>query len=155
MRNYMRHFNPIIFFASFLCACTNNTPKERSDIKNQIAIEPNMIIERLFVQWQYPNEMDILKALDIRHNLENEIDEVLKLKNLGEWIAGDMGPGGANMEYRIKSSPNEAIKTILDILVKEGLENECVIATDIDFLSGKWTYKILYPKGYNRKFDPS
>jgi hypothetical protein len=117
-----------------------------SEISNERSI--------LFVQWQYPQEIGILKAMDVRHKIELKIDEALKSRNLGEWIAGDMGPGGANMEYGIKGSQEEAMKTILNIIKIEQLENKTVIATDLTYVTGKWTYKILYPKNYTGELNP-
>ena len=108
----------------------------------------------LFVQWQYPSEMDILDAMDVRHKLEDEIDNALKYAGIGQWIAGDMGPGGANMEYGVNGDQSKAVMVILKILTDQKLEKNSVIATNINFVDSNWVYKILYPKNYNKELNP-
>src|ERR1043165_6508624 len=50
----------------------------------------------LFVQIQPSAFTNVFQALDMRGNLELELDSVLKRGKRGWWIAGDIGPGGAN-----------------------------------------------------------
>src|SRR5688572_11284056 len=144
----MRALLLLIFPVAMIYSCAERNNMAGDEMEEQIVVVPALRIKTLFVQWQYPSEIEFFKAMDIRHELEIKIDSALRLAKLGEWIAGDMGPGGANMEFGIKSDPYTAIRIILHILRKKGLEKETVIATDIAFSGGKWSYKILYPKKY-------
>jgi hypothetical protein len=53
----------------------------------------------LFVQLQATAFKDEMAALYKGHQVEQIIDADLKSRNLGSWIAGDVGPGGANMLF--------------------------------------------------------
>ena len=77
----------------------------------------------LFVQWQYPNAVDPIKAVDIRQRVEQRIDGALKANGQGMWFAGDLGPGGANMLFDVVNEEH-AFAIIMKILTAEQLDKQ-------------------------------
>lgn len=142
----------------FLSRCTSNANNTDKQVLIDTLIQKDIEFAGdesiLFVQWQYSSDMDIFAAMDIRHKLETKIDKALRSKGLGEWIAGDMGPGGANMLYSVHNNPKSALLLIMNILNKEGYLKETVIAIRINHSPDDWDYKVLFPKDYNKEFNP-
>lgn len=60
-----------------------------------------------------------MEALDKRQDIEAKIEKALKLKGVGEWIAGDLGPGGANMLFEV-IDVDKAVPVILETLATNG-----------------------------------
>jgi hypothetical protein len=105
----------------------------------------------LFVQIEpsaFKNEMD---ALSKRQEIEQEIETALKSENLGQWTAGDLGPGGANMLFEV-SNFNNAISIILEVLSKANLDSKTIIGRRINTKSEDWFYEVIYPITYNGAF---
>lgn len=144
----------LLFYLLFvLSSCSDKKAKEQKTISKEVfpdSTEKHV----LFVQWQYPQEVDFFDAMDVRHKLENKIDNALRSEGVGEWLYGDMGPGGANMGYGVFKNQSRAIEIILQILAIEKIEKNTVIATDLDYVDNKWAYKILYPSNYNKELNP-
>jgi hypothetical protein len=112
---------------------------------------PFKAIPTLFVQMQpfaFKDEMD---ALDKRQQIEQLIDNELKSKNLGEWIAGDLGPGGANMLFEVQDIiiAKAVIQTILS---KNGLDKATIIGRRVNIAADNWFYEVIYPLDYNGEF---
>jgi hypothetical protein len=106
----------------------------------------------LFVQWHYPASMNGLKALEVRQQVEEKIDAALKANGQGKWFAGDLGAGGANMLYEVHSH-EIALPVVLEVLKKEGLDGETIIAQRIYTDADNWTYKVVYPKDHKGAFN--
>ena len=105
----------------------------------------------LFVQIEpsaFKNEME---ALNKRQDVEQKIEAALKSKQLGEWTAGDLGPGGANMLFEV-SNTNEAILVILEVLSKAALDKKTIIGRRINIAADDWFYEVVYPTTFNGVF---
>ena len=105
----------------------------------------------LFVQWQYPSTTTGMQALDVRQKVELEIDNALKAKGVGQWFAGDLGPGGANMLFEMNNK-EAALKIIHDTIKKHRIDKETVIAERVYTAPGDWIHKVIFPKGYKGGF---
>jgi hypothetical protein len=106
----------------------------------------------LFVQIQPNGFKNELEVLDKRQEIENDIDDALKSKNVGEWFAGDNGPGGGNMLFTITDT-NQATKIVLDILSKNHLEKNTVIGKRVMTDKEDWFYEVIYPEKFTGKFN--
>lgn len=106
----------------------------------------------LFVQWQYPSTTTGLQALEVRQDVETEIDNALQKGGAGQWFAGDLGPGGANMLFEVNNK-EKALEIIQYILTKKGIHNETVIAERVYTAPDDWTHKVIYPKDYEGDFN--
>ncbi|GLB48738.1 hypothetical protein Y10_11060 [Neptunitalea sp. Y10] len=105
----------------------------------------------IFVQMQPKNEND-LQVLDLRHSIEEKIHEKLNSNGLGEWIAGDLGPGGANMLFEV-TEWEKSIQLIMDILNQESLLDKSLIMKRLNTAEDDWNYEIIYPIDYNGVFN--
>jgi hypothetical protein len=105
----------------------------------------------LFVQLQYSFFKDQMAALDKRQQLEQLIDKELRSKFLGHWIAGDIGPGGANMLFEVQHI-DKANAIVFALLVKEGLGNATLIGRRVNVTAEDWFYEVVYPSSYNGVF---
>jgi hypothetical protein len=112
---------------------------------------PFKAIPTLFVQIAPSAFIDDEHALNIRQDIEQKIEGALKAKRLGDWTAGDLGPGGANMLFEV-SNTDAAMSVILQILSKEGLDTKVTIARRIYTEAEDWFYEVLYPTQYNSVF---
>lgn len=105
----------------------------------------------LFVQWQYPSTITSMQILDMRQKMEQKINNALKAINVGHWLASDLGQGGVNMLFETKNKI-VALNLIQDIITKEGIYKETVIAERIYTATDEWTYSVIYPKDYKGLF---
>lgn len=105
----------------------------------------------IFVQMQLKNEND-LQVLDLRHSMENKIHVRLNNNGLGEWIAGDLGPGGANMLFEV-TEWEKSIELIMAILNQENLLDKSLIMKRLNTAEDDWNYEIIYPIDYNGIFN--
>ena len=105
----------------------------------------------IFVQMQPKNEND-LQVLDLRHSIEEKINEELINNRLGEWIAGDLGPGGANMLFEV-TEWDKSIQLILNILNQEDLLDKSLIMKRLNTAEDDWNYEIIYPIDYDGVFN--
>jgi hypothetical protein len=105
----------------------------------------------IFVQMQPKNENDF-QVLDLRHKMEEKIHEKLKSNGIGEWVAGDLGPGGANMLFEV-TEWEKSIPMIIDILNQEGLLKNSLIMKRLNTAKDDWNYEIIYPIDYDGVFN--
>lgn len=105
----------------------------------------------LFVQIEPSAFKDEMKALDKRQEIEQKIETVLKSKGLGDWTAGDLGPGGANMLFEVSNVDN-ATSVILEVLSKAGLDKKTIIGRRIYTEEEDWFYEVVYPNTFNGVF---
>ena len=105
----------------------------------------------IFVQMQPKNENDF-QVLDLRHKMEEKIHEELKSNGIGEWVAGDLGPGGANMLFEV-TEWKKSIPMIMNILNQEGLLKNSLIMKRLNTAKDDWNYEIIYPIDYNGVFN--
>ena len=105
----------------------------------------------LFVQLQSSAFKDEMQALTTRQATEDKIGDALKAKGLGEWIAGDLGPGGGNMLFEVSNIDN-AIAIILKELSKVGLDKKTIIARRINTEAENWFYEVIYPSNFTGVF---
>lgn len=105
----------------------------------------------LFIQVEPSGFKDEMEALNRRHEIEDKIDEALKAKGFGEWIAGDLGPGGLNMLYAVPDI-DQATPVMLDILAKNRLDKKAIIARQLDVAKDDWFYEIIYPLNFTGVF---
>jgi hypothetical protein len=105
----------------------------------------------LFVQIQPKAFTSETEALEKRGPIEMSIDDQLKAKGLGEWIAGDIGPGGANMLFDVKN-PEQAMTTIMKELKKQKIETNTVIARRLVVSNEDWLYEVIYPQQFTGYF---
>ncbi len=90
-------------------------------------------------------------AIKKRQQVEMLIDKELKSKAIGQWIAGDLGPAGANMLFEVQNI--ETAKAIaLAILAKEGLHKGTIIGRRINTTSNNWFYEVIYPNEFSGTF---
>ncbi|MCU7551359.1 hypothetical protein OCK74_19715 [Chitinophagaceae bacterium LB-8] len=156
----MKQFLYLAFILSSLSSCGEEGQSDAATVQPVITEQPPQPSNQpskaqtpvLFVQWHYPDSVDGLKALEIRQKVENKIDAALRTKGQGQWFAGDLGPGGANMLYEVHSH-EKALPIILEVLKKEGLEKETLIAQRIYTDAENWSYKVVYPKDYQGEFN--
>jgi hypothetical protein len=105
----------------------------------------------IFVQIQPKSEND-LKVLDLRHSIEGKIHKELTNKKLGEWIAGDLGPGGANMLFDVNNW-NKSFEIIMKVLSNENLLEKSLILKRLNTAEDDWNYEIIYPIDFNGIFN--
>ena len=105
----------------------------------------------IFVQMQPKNEND-LQVLDLRHEIEEKIHEKLKSIGIGEWIAGDLGPGGANMLFEV-TEWKKSIPIIMNILNQDGLLRNTLLMKRLNTAKDDWNYEIIYPIDYDGVFN--
>ena len=105
----------------------------------------------LFVQIEPSAFKDEMEALDKRQDIEQKIEIALKSKGLGDWTAGDLGPGGANMLFEVSNVDN-ATSVILEVLTKAGLDKKTIIGRRIYTEEEDWFYEVVYPNTFNEVF---
>ena len=105
----------------------------------------------IFVQIQPKSEND-LKVLDLRHSIEGKIHQELNSNKLGEWIAGDLGPGGANMLFDVNNW-NKSFEIIMKVLNNENLLEKSLILKRLNTAEDDWNYDIIYPIDYDGVFN--
>lgn len=90
---------------------------------------------------------DFVGDAAVRQRIEDKIDEQLMAVGIGEWVSGDLGPGEANILYKVKNT-DQAVKIILKVLNEEKFEKKIFIGTRISKDKIPWTYKVIYSKNY-------
>ena len=107
--------------------------------------------QTLFVQIEPSAFKDEMSALNKRQEIEQKIESALKLNNNGEWTAGDLGPGGANMLFEVQNI-DTAIPIIMDVLFKEGFDKKTVIGRRLNESEDDWFYEVIYPLNFGGPF---
>lgn len=108
--------------------------------------------EVLFVQIQPTGFKDEMQLMDKRQEIETLTSKALQDKKLGEWFAGDLGPGGGNILYRV-SDINRSIEIILDVLQQYELEHNVLIGRRVLVDKADWFYEVIYPTKYSGDFN--
>ena len=139
---------------TFINSKTLSSENEATTIKSQSSNfkwAPLKMGLTLFVQIEPSAFKDEMEALDKRQDIEQKIETALKLKGLGDWTAGDLGPGGANMLFEV-SNVDSATSVILEVLSKAGLDKKTIIGRRIYTEEEDWFYEVIYPKTFNGVF---
>ncbi len=105
----------------------------------------------LFVQLQLSGK-DTMELLELRHQTEVEIDRRLSANGMGRFIAGDLGPGGANMLFETDDWAT-AFQLIMERLNEAGLASDCLVAKRVYTADEDWSYDVVYPVAYAGVFD--
>lgn len=106
----------------------------------------------LFVQIQPTGFKDEMQLMDKRQEIETLTSKALQDKKLGEWFAGDLGPGGGNILYRV-SDINRSIEIILNVLQQYELEHDVLIGRRVLVDKADWFYEVIYPTKYSGDFN--
>ena len=106
----------------------------------------------LFIQIQPTGFKDEAELLDKRQLIEDKINAALSNKKLGEWMAGDLGPGGGNMLYTVTTIDN-AMPIVLQVLQQNKLDKNVLIGRRVMVDSGDWFYEVIYPKSFSGEFN--
>ena len=106
----------------------------------------------LFIQIQPTGFKDEMELLDKRQEIEDKINVALESKKLGEWMAGDLGPGGGNMLYTVKNI-DSTLPTVLQVLQQNKLDKNVVIGRRVMVDSGDWFYEVIYPTSFSGDFN--
>lgn len=139
---------------TFISTKTIANEDEAATIKSQSTAFnwiPFKATPTLFVQIEPSAFKSEIQALVVRQDIEQKIEAALKSKGLGEWIAGDLGPGGANMLFEV-SNVDEAISIILEVLSTTRLEKRTTIGKRINTEAEDWFYEVVYPNTFNGIF---
>jgi hypothetical protein len=108
--------------------------------------------EVLFVQIQPTGFKDEMQLLDKRQEIEDKLSKALENKKLGEWFAGDLGPGGGNMLYTV-TDIDKSLQIILDVLQQNKLDKNVLIGRRVLVDKDDWFYEVIYPTKYSGDFN--
>ena len=108
--------------------------------------------EVLFVQIQPTGFNDEMQLLDKRQEIEDKLSKVLENKKIGEWFAGDIGPGGGNMLFTVTDIDN-SLQIILDVLQQNKLDKNVLIGRRVLVDKDDWFYEVIYPTKYTGDFN--
>lgn len=108
--------------------------------------------EVLFVQIQPKGFKDEMQLLEKRQEIEDKLSKALENKRLGEWFAGDLGPGGGNMLYTV-TDIDKSLQVILDVFQQNKLEKNVLIGRRVLVDKGDWFYEVIYPTKYSGDFN--
>ncbi|HEX2628122.1 MAG TPA: hypothetical protein VHM26_03900 [Chitinophagaceae bacterium] len=114
--------------------------------------QPRNVEKVLFVQVQpeaFESEID---ALTKRGPIEMNISDQLKAQGSGQWIAGDIGPGGANMLFDV-TDWEKGMDIIMKVLKEQKLETKTVIARRLIISDEDWFYEVIYPQQFTGYFN--
>jgi hypothetical protein len=106
----------------------------------------------LFVQIQPTAAKGDLDFLDLRQETEDKIGKALENQQLGEWIAGDLGPGGGNMLFEV-TNLERSLKVVLQVLQQNGLEKNIVIGKRVNIDENDWFHEVIYPSRFTGVFN--
>ena len=139
---------------TFISSKTLSNENEAATIKSQSSNfkwTPYKTGLTLFVQIEPSVFKDEMEALDKRQDIEQKIEAALKAKGLGDWTAGDLGPGGANMLFEVSNVDN-ATSVVLEVLSKSGLDKKTIIGRRIYTEEEDWFYEVIYPSSFSGVF---
>jgi len=123
-----------------------------TELKNTYNWTPFKGENVLFVQIQPTGFKNEIELLDKRQEIEDKLNTVLETKKLGEWFAGDIGPGGGNMLYTV-TNIEITLQTILQVLKQNNLEKNVLIGRRIMIDKGDWFYEVIYPTKFTGTFN--
>ena len=139
---------------TFINSKTLSNENEAATIKSQnsnFKWTPYKTGLTLFVQIEPSAFKDEMEALDTRKDIEQKIEAALKAKGLGDWTAGDLGPGGANMLFEV-SNVDYATSVVFEVLLKSGLDKKTIIGRRIYTEEEDWFYEVVYPSSFSGVF---
>ena len=93
--------------------------------------------------------MDVMRK---RQDVEDKINSIFESEKLGEWFAGDMGPGGGNILYDVYQV-DDAMQAILGVLKQSKLEGSTLIGRRVLLSDQDWFYEVIYPSNYTGGFN--
>jgi len=132
------------------------TQQELDNRKTELQSKYNWIPfkgnEVLFVQIRPTGFKDEMELLDKRQEIEDKLSKALENKKLGEWFAGDLGPGGGNMLYTV-TDIDKSLQIILDVLQQNKLDKNVLIGRRVLVEKDDWFYEVIYPKEYSGDFN--
>jgi hypothetical protein len=106
----------------------------------------------LFVQWQPNVPIDTTTYIYVilkRQRIEEQIGSKMKRESIGRLIAGDLGEGGANMLFEV-SDFSKSVQLTLEVLDKNGIDDESVIGKREFNPDSSLTYKVIFPSNNER-----
>jgi len=124
---------------------------KKNDLHNQYNWIPFKGDEVLFVQIQPTGFKDEMQLLDKRQEIEDKLSKVLESRKLGEWFAGDLGPGGGNMLYTV-TDIDKSLQVVLEVLQQNKLDKSVLIGKRILVAKDDWFYEVIYPIKYSGNF---
>jgi hypothetical protein len=132
------------------------TKEELNNKKNELHSQYNWIPFKgdqvLFVQIQPTAFKDEMQLLDKRQEIEDKLSKVLENRKLGEWCAGDLGPGGGNMLFTV-TDLDKSLQAVLEVLQQNKLDKNVLIGKRILVAKGDWFYEVIYPIKYSGNFN--
>jgi hypothetical protein len=123
-----------------------------TELKNTYNWTPFKGDNVLFVQIQPRGFKNEIELLDKRQEIEDKLNTVLETNKLGEWFAGDIGPGGGNMLYTV-TNIEITLQTILQVLKQNNLDKNVLIGRRIMIDKGDWFYEVIYPTKFTGTFN--
>lgn len=87
-----------------------------------------------------------------RQEVEDKLNSVFEREKLGEWFAGDMGPGGGNILYSVYQV-DSAMQAILGVLRQFKVEGITLIGRRVLLSDQDWFYEVIYPTNYSGDFN--
>jgi hypothetical protein len=139
-------------FASVQRLTKQEIDKKKAELETSYTWAPFKNEEILFVQIQPSGSKDEMQLLDKRQEVEDKLREALENNNLGKWIAGDLGPGGANMLFTV-SDVNKSLQTVMSVLQENDLEKNVLIGRRVSLDKADWFYEVIYPVSYSGHFN--
>lgn len=126
--------------------------KKRTELQTSYTWIPFRNEEVLFVQIQPSGFNDEMQLLDKRQEVEDKLGEALENNQLGQWMAGDIGPGGGNMLYTV-TDMGKSLQTIISVLQEHDLEKKVLVGRRVSLDKDDWFYEVIYPANYSGLFN--
>jgi hypothetical protein len=124
----------------------------KSELQSSYNWTPFKGNEVLFVQIQPTGFKNETELLDKRQDIETKLSDALEKKKLGEWFAGDLGPGGGNMLYTV-TDIDKSLDIILAVLKQNNLDKNALIGRRVLVAEGDWFYEVIYPTKFSGDFN--
>ncbi|WP_426061986.1 hypothetical protein [Hymenobacter sp. B1770] len=139
---------------------TDSLAKVKSELQAAYQWRPFVSQEEelLFVQvtpapeHQKESLLNVMAIMSERGDLEDAIGEALESKQLGEWAAGDLGPGGMNMLFNVKNA-KEALPVVIQTLEIHNVQSRARVARRLMTKSDEWRYEIVFPINFTGHFN--
>ncbi len=125
---------------------------KRAALQTDYNWEPFKGDKVLFIQIDpsgFSNEFELLEK---RHDVEEKLGNALERKGLGEWIAGDLGPGGGNMLFTVKDI-DRSMRVCLDVLRQNELDQKVRIGRRVRTDKDDWFYEVIHPTTFSGDFN--
>ena len=106
----------------------------------------------LFVQIDSSGFNNEFELLEKRQEIEEKLGRALEGKGLGEWIAGDLGPGGGNMLFTVKDI-DKSMGLCLEVLRQNLLDEKVRIGRRVRIDKDDWFYEVIHPAKYSGDFN--